>query len=278
MYTEKSVVLKNDFYSRYGNAGGILYFAKCSAVCTVLDGGTHKLMFPLECGVQAYGRSYGDILKIMDTETNICDVRFAENGNGAQILYRTDIRDLKGMDAVRRYAVDKILGDMGHNAATEKNYEDVKICDLYAPDGWCAVKMGESVESVPLPLEDYRVLLVRGRKNKIRAERDAEIRYIKGERERTAVAAHALKSCRIRTFLDMVNESENAAERLLEPSRELLAIIHATRGIAGADASKICGIGVICFCKRNLTDSVIGAIRGECENRLGYRVRISVVK
>lgn len=278
MYTEKSIDLKNDFYSRYGESRGILYFGKTGVPCTILDGGTSKLVFPLKCGVRAYGRGYGDVLKIMDTQTNVCDVHFVENGKGAQILYRKDIEDLRGMKETVDYTVNKILMRMGSNGRVKKDYGDTAICDRYAPDGWCAVKINDKIESVPFPMNDYSVLLIRPRKNRLSGDEQGRKQFDIGERERIVTALSALKKCRTDIFFDMINESEKSIERLLAPSGEAVKTIHATYGIEGVDAVRICDMGIIAFSKRDKTDNAINRIKSECERSLGYSVRISVVK
>lgn len=278
MYTEKSIDLKNDFYLRYGESRGILYFEKTGVPCTILDAGTSMLTFPLKCGVRAYGRGYCDVLKIIDTQTNICDVHFVENGKGAQILYRKDIEDLRGMKETVLYTVNKILIKMGSSGRVEKDYGDTAICDKYAPEGWCAVKINDKIESVPFPMNDYSVLLIRPRKNRLSGNEQARKQFDIGEKDRIATAGSALKKCRTDIFFDMVNESEKSIERLLAPSTEATRTVHATYGIEGVDAARICDMGIISFCKRNKTDNAINRIKAECKFSLGYSVRISVVK
>lgn len=278
MYTEKSVELKSDFYTRYGETNGTLYFEKTGVPCVLFDSQTHKLVFPLDCSVRAYGRDYGDILKVMDTDTNVCDVHFVDGGKGAQILYKTDIPDIYGAKETILYTVNKLLYKMGSAGRLSKGYGDVALCDNYAFKGWCAVKSFSEIKSVPFPMSDYNVLLIRTRKNRITENEDAMKNFQSGERERIRIATQALKECRTDVLLDMVNESEKSVERLLCPSKEAVEVVHATYGVDGIDATRICRCGVVSFCKKTKTDAVISRIKTECENDLGYSVRISVVK
>lgn len=278
MYTEKSVDLKKDFYARYGNAQGMLHFAKTGVACTVLDADVGKLMFPLDCGVRAYGRCYGDILRVMNTQTDVCDVHFTQEGKGAQILYRKDIEDLRGMDAAARYTVNKILEMGGSLLYEEKNYDDVEICDIYAPEGWCAVKMFDEIKTVPLPLMGYGIVLIRSRKHSVRAGEEKRKQFNLAEKERIRVAFAGLKECKLEVLFDMINESEKSIERLFSLNSELRATVRATHGIAGIDAVRICDIGVVCFVRNDNIDSIINTLKRECERYLGYNVRISMVK
>lgn len=278
MYTEKSVSLKSDFYTRYGETKGELYFEKTGIPCVVLDADTHKLMFPLDCSVRAYGRGYGDVLKVMDLDTNICDVHFVENGKGAQVLYSTDIPDICGTKQTILYTVNKLLMRMGSAGRLAKEYKDVALCDEYAQKGWCAVKSYDEMKSVPLPLIDYNVLLIRARKNRKTDNEEALKHFYTGEKERIKQAMSGLKECRMEVLLDAINESQKSIERLLSPSQELTNVVHSTYAIDGIDATRICNCGVISFCKKQRTDSAIKRIKSECERTLGYSVRISVVK
>ena len=278
MYTEKSVSLKNDFYTRYGETKGNLYFEKMGVPCVVLDADTHKLMFPLDCGVRAYARGYGDVLKVMDTDANVCDVHFVENGKGAQVLYSMDIPDISGMKQTVLYTVNKLLMRMGSAGRLAKEYTDVALCDEYAPKGWCVAKSYGEIKSVPLPLLDYNILLIRTRKNKITKNEELLGRFYSGEKERIRAAASGLKECRTEVLFDMINESQKSIERLLSPSQELINVVHSTYAVDGVDATRICNCGVICFCKKQKTDSAIARIKSECESMLGTSLRISVVK
>ena len=278
MYTEKSVKLKSDFYARYGQARGELCFAKTGIPCTVLDGDTHKLMFSLKCGVRAYGRGYGDVLKVLDCDSDINDVHFVENGKGAQILYKTDIPDIKGVRETVLYTVNKLLVQMGSAGRISNNDSTVAQCDRYAPEGWCAVKSYDEIKSVPLPVQDYNILLIRTRKNKLLCRDDALRQFHVGERERIKLAMAGLKECREEVLFDMLNESQKSIERLLSPSGETVYTVHATYGIDGIDATRICDPGIICFCRKNKTDNAVLRIRLDCEKKLGYSPGIMIVK
>lgn len=278
MYTEQSVSLKSDFYSRYGQTKGELYFEKVGLPCVVLGSDTHSIMFSLKCGVRAYGRAYGDVLKVLDSESNICDVHFVTNGKGAQILYKADMPDVKGMKETALYTVNKLLINIGSTGRVAKENSNVVICDEYAPQGWCAVKQYDEIKTVPLPLSDHNVLLIRGRKNRLSGNNDALMRFYSGENERIKIARTALKECRTDSFFDMINESQKSIERLLLPPREMISVVRSTWGIDGVSATRICDMGVISFCKKDKTDSVIQRISNECERTLGYRTRIAVVK
>ncbi len=278
MYTEKSVDLKSDFYTRYGETNGSLYFEKTGVPCTLLDAGTHKLVFPLDCCVRAYGRSYGDVLKVMDTDTNVCDVHFVESGKGAQILYSTDIGDIYGAKETVLYTVNKLLFKMGSAGRLQKKYDDVSLCDNHAPKGWCAIKCFDEIKTAPFPFSDYNVLLIRARKSRITESEEILNSFNMGERERIRIALQALKECRTDVLFDMVNESQKSIERLLSPAHEQVSIVHSTYGVDGIDATRICRCGVVSFCKKAKTDSAISRIKTECENNLDYSVRISVVK
>ncbi len=278
MYTEKSVELKSDFYTRYGETNGKLYFEKTGVPCVLFDAQTHKLVFPFDCSVRAYGRDYGDVLKVMDTDTNVCDVHFVDSGKGAQVLYKIDIPDIYGAKETVLYTVNKILFKMGSAGRLSKEYGDVALCDNYAQKGWCAVKSFSETKSAPFPLSDYNVLLIRTKRNRLTEDKEFLNRFGIGEKERIRVAVQGLKECRMDVLFDMVNESEKSIERLLSPSDETVGVVHATYGIDGIDATRICRCGVVSFCKKTKTDSAISRIKAECENNLGYSVRISVVK
>lgn len=278
MYTEKSVKLKKDFYSRYGETRGTLYFEKTGLGCVLLDGDTHKLMFSLDCGVRAYGRGYGDVLKVMDAQSNVCDIHFVQNGKGAQILYYSDIPELKGTKETVLYTINKILVRMGNPDGMTDKFENSYLCDKFAPRGWCVVKINDEVKSDPFPMSDYNVLLIRCRKNVLINRLESRNRFYEGEKERIKIAHEALKKCKIDVLLDMINESQKSIERLLSPSTELVGAVHSTYGIDGVDATRICDCGVISFCKKTKTDNAIKCILSESERVLGYKVDIHVVK
>ncbi len=278
MYTEKSVELKSDFYARYGETQGRLYFEKTGLPCVVLDGGMSKLMFSLNCGVRAYGRGYGDVLRVLNADTNVCDVHFVKNGKGAQILYKTDLSDIRSMREVAVYTINKLLYKMGSTGRLTDSDGITSLCERYAPKGWCAVTEYDNVKSVPLPLEDYNILLVRGRRIHLTKNEEMHKQFRCGERDRIRLASQALKNFKMNTFFDIINESEKSIERLLAPSSEDIMLVRSTYGIDGVSATRICDYGVISFCDKAKTDSVILRIMNECRNNLGYSVRISVVK
>lgn len=278
MYSERSVDLKSDFYARFGETTGCLYFEKTGLPCSVLDSATHRILFSLNCGVRAYGRDYGDILKIMDSQSDCCDIHFVDKGKGAQILYHTDIEDAEGVDEAVSYTVNKILYKMGSTGRIKKEYTDLTLCDMYAPQGWCAVKEYDTVKSVPLPLSEYNVLLIKGRRNKISYQEELKKQFDSGELDRVIIAKQGLKECREDVFFDMINESQKSIERLFNPPQDIIKAVRSTYGIDGVYATRICDIGIISFCKRRKTDNVINRIIVESEQLLGYPVRISVVK
>lgn len=278
MYTERSVNLKSDFYKRYGEASGRLYFEKTGLPCVVLDGGENKMMFSLNCGVRAYGRAYGDVLRVLNADTNVCDVHFVKNGKGAQILYKTDIADLQGVRNTAIYTINNLLYKMGSTGRIENDTSLESICDRYAPFGWCGVKLNGNFYSVPLPLFDYNVLLIQPRKTRITSKSEMLDRFRCSENDRINGAYMALKSYKIDTFFEILNESEKSAEMLLALSDEIVCAVHATYGIEGIAATRVCEYGIISFCGKEKTDNAILRIQNECKRNLGYSVRIAVVK
>ncbi len=278
MYTEKSVELKSDFYARYGETRGRLYFEKVGLPCVMLDGGADKLMFSFDCGVRAYGRCYGDVLRVLNADTNVCDVHFVKNGKGAQILYRTDISDVRGMRETVIYTINKLLYSMGSTGRLKDVGTLTQLCERYAPKGWCAVKENDTIRSAPLPVEDYNILLIRGRKSRLNRDEEMVKQFRAGERERISVAYASLRKCNIETFFDMVNESQKSIERLLMPSMQDIALVRSTYGVDGVYATRICDCGVVSFCNKSKTDSVILRVLTECRSSLGYSVQVSVVK
>lgn len=278
MYTEKSVDLKRDFYARYGKTSGRLFFKKTGLPCTIFDGGKNSLIMTLDCGVRVYGRQCGDVLKVLNCDTNVCDVHFVKNGRGAQILYSVDIPDVKGMKDTVLYAINAILREMGSTGRLIGEYDTVALCERYAPYGWCAVKEGDNAKSIPMPLGEYNIILMRTRKNRLVAPAELTDRFHISEYERIKASVTGLKECRTDTFFDMVNESQNSVERLLSPSEELMQGINAVRSADGVRASKICGCGIIAFCEKDRTDSAIIRINNEYKSAMGYSPNLAVVK
>lgn len=278
MYTEQSVKLKSDFYARYGETTGELYFEKTGLPCTILDGGRDKMMFSFECGVRAYARAYGDVLRVIDDRSNVCDVHFTEHGKGAQILYRMDVPDIKGMKETALYTINKLLWKMNRTGREEGIYPDWAICDRYAPKGWCAVKQNDEIKSVPLPVADCNTILVQIRKNGFMCSGEDRKYFEEGERRRISAAASSLKECRTDVFFDMVSESQRSIERVLMPIKEAVCAVECAENADGVEAVRITDRGIIAFCKKSMTDSAVHFIHMACEKNLGYGVRISVVK
>lgn len=277
MYTEKSVELKSDFYSRYGENCGRVFFERTGLPCMIL-GGEEYMAFTFDCGVRAYGREYGDILRIMDSDSNICDVHFVKDGKGAQILYKRDMANITEMSSTVTYTVNKLLRIMGCKERLAWCDGIEAVCDRYGTSGWCAVKIDGEFKSVPLPLGGYNVILIRTRKRRLASKGGAVELFQREERERIKQACSGLKECRVNTFFDMVNLSQMAVERMLNPSCELVATVRSAQEADGVSAVKICGLGVVAFCERSKTDSAVHAIVNECSRRLGYTVRVAVVK
>lgn len=278
MYTEKSVELKSDFYSRFGEARGKLYFEKTGLPCKMFDGGEDFMAFSLGCGVRAYGRDYGDILRVMDSDSNICDVHFVKSGKGAQILYKKDIKDISEMSATATYTVNKLLKNMGCNERIAKDDGLEAVCDRYGDGGWCAVKTNGRFDSVPFPLGGYNVIMIRTRKRKIKADNEILDVFYRNERERMREVCEGLRKCGLNAFFNAVNESQSAIEKMLKPSSELMHAVESARNGEGVCAVKICDVGVIAFVKRSDTDTAVHSIINECKTRLGYSVRVLVVK
>lgn len=279
MYTEKSVSLKSDFYSRYGEAEGDLYFERTGLPCVLMEGGDKTLEFSLGCGVRVYGRKTGDVLRILNAKSNVCDVHCVKNGKGAQILYEADIPDLRHMSTLTVYTIDKILKKMGIGDSDGFDISNAAICDMYGSGGWCALREYDRVRQVPLPLLDYNVLLIRTQKNSKRfKDEDLLRRFRKGESERIAYAVEGLKKCRIEVLFDMLNESERAIEILLNPKKQALCAAEIASHTDGVHAAKLCDVGVICFVEKNLTDAAARTISQEFEKCLGYSAGIVVVK
>jgi hypothetical protein len=246
--------------------------------CTIFDGGKNSLMLTLDCGVRVYGRQCGAVLRVLNCDTNVCDVHFVKNGRGAQILYSVDIPDVKGMKDTVLYAINAVLREMGSTGRLIGEYDTVALCEKYAPYGWCAVKEGDTAKSIPMPLGEYNIILMRTRKNRLVAPAELTDRFHISEYERIKASVTGLKECRTDTFFDMVNESQNSVERLLSPSEELMQGINAVRSADGVCASKICGCGIIAFCEKDRTDSAIIHINNEYKSAMGYSLNLAVVK
>ncbi len=278
MYTEKSVELKSDFYSRFGETHGQLYFARTGLPCKIFDGGDEFMAFSLGCGVRAYGRYYGDILRVMDSERSVCDVHFVSSGKGAQILYEKDIENISELTDTAIYTVNKLLKKMGCSDRLAGDDGIHGVCDRYGDGGWCAVKTANNFNSVPLPLGGYNVILIRTRKRRVAGDKDVMEIFKRSERDRIAGACEGLRKCGLEAFFNGVNESQASIERMLNPSWELMSAVEAARGGEGVCAVKICDLGVVAFVKRSNTDSAVHSIINECASRLGYAVRVAVVK
>lgn len=277
MYTEQSIELKSDFYSRYGSAALKLYFERTGLPCVLLNSGTHMLAFALGCGARAYGRECGDILRIINADSDECDVRFAPHGLGAQILYKEDIPGVGGMRETVEYTIIKLLCNMRH--LREPRMDGVaELCDNYGSGGWCAYYENGVKSSVPLPLMHYNVVLVRMGKRTRKANIEGYERFCVGETERIRTAAEALESCRMDVLFDIVNESEKSIEKLLAPPRPAVCAARAAAEADGVLASRICDIGVICITEADMTDSAIQTISHSFERSMGYPAGIEIVK
>lgn len=278
MYTEKSVELKSDFYSRYGSTGGTLYFERVGLPCVIMRGTTRTLAFAAECGVRAYGRKCGDVLRVIDSDSNVCDVHFKGSGNGAQIIYKMDIPGMKNSDRTAEYTVNKLMSRMGIKSDNFRG-GDAWLCDMYGSGGWCAVMEHGMAQSVPLPLSDYNVMIVRVRKNGgRRADPKSADCFLDGEDRRIEAAVEGLKSCKTNVLIDMINESERAAELLLPLGSQARAAVEAARCADGVEAARICGMGVMCILKKEMTDIAAHIIREDFEKRAGCCVGIAVIK
>lgn len=279
MYTESSVELKSDFYSRYGTASGVLYFERVGLPFALLKGEDSVLGFAASCGVRAYGRRCGDVIKVLDSESNVCDVRFGGSGTGAQILYKTDIPGFGRCDETVRYTVKKLKARMGLCAVPRPDSDPAALCDAYGSGGWCAYVRGAEARSVPLPLDGYNVIVMRLRRNGGRRPSEGSLRcYNEGEDRRAAAAAEALRRCRTEVLFDMMNESEYAIEKLIPVSREARAAAEAARDIGGIAAARICGSGLLCVTESARTDSAAHALRETFCREMGYYAGIVVVK
>ncbi len=277
MYTERSVELKSDFYGRYGRTSGTLYFERTGVPCTLMDSRTRMLAFALGCGIRAYGRAYGDVIKIIDSSSSKCDICFAPDGMGAQILYSRDINGLRFMDETAQYTVNKLLRRM-HRGYRGQSGGLCELCDRYGSDGWCAYYDRGTISRLPLPLIKKNVILIRVGRTYRTAPDDARSRFNATEQQRIEAAADALRRCRTDTLFDMLNESERYAERLLHPTHNALYAAEAARNAEGVVAARICDIGVICISEADKTDVAVSEIGAEYEQRAGYPANILIVK
>lgn len=279
MYTKKSIGLKSDFYARFGEAPGELCFERIGVPCVVMDSGKSALAFALGCGVRAYGRQCGDIIKILNDRASVCDVSRAKDGRGAQILYSEDAPGLPCSDDAAAFAAAKLLCRMGIAAVSGALSGAAAVCDRYGSGGRCAYAAENGVESLPLPLSDFNVLLIRTRRRGTRAvPRSAARRWCAEEEERTAAAAEGLRRRRLDVFFDMLNESERSREYLLEPPDTVLAAARAAMNAGGARAARICRLGVVCFVEKGSADSAIRAIAGDYERQTGFSAAVLTVK
>ena len=278
MYTETSVELKSDFYCRYGATEGKLYFEKTGVPCVILDSGSHMLAFAMGCGVRAYGRNFGDVLRIMNADSNVCDVHFTAGGQGAQILYKQDVTGIPGMRETVDYTVNKLLQKMHRGRSVTDCSDTVSICDRCGSGGWCAYMSHSTVYQIPLPLTDKNVVLIRTGKRRLKPDED-NIRYFRSsETRRITAAAEALRKCRTDVLFEMINESQKAIETLFSPPREALSAVRILKGIDGVLAARICRSGIICFTEKNRTDNVIQSAAYEYERQTGAPAGIVVVK
>lgn len=280
MYTEKSAELKNDFYCRYGETAGSVYFERTGIPCTLMESNTHSLMFAMDCSVRAYGRKYGDVLKIMDAGSNVCDIHFVKNGRGAQILYSADTEDIKGTAETKTYTIEKLLRRMvTGNPGMEILHSRVSVCDRYGSGGWCAYVNHTEVKSLPLPLMDYNVMIIRThRKGNIKADQELLERFYDGETKRIEAAAEGLKKCRIEVLFSMMNESFAAMRNLFTLPRAAAYAAELAAGIDGVRAVRVDEQGVICITDKALTDAAARAIIIDFERKVGYSAGIIVVK
>ena len=277
MYTEASIELKSDFYCRYGNAALQLYFERTGLPCVILDSGSERLAFALGLGVRAYGRECGDILRIINADSNECDVTFAPHGLGAQILYKEDMVGISGMRETAEYTIQKLLCDMRRLREPSMGGV-VELCDRFGSRGWCAYDDGDIVKQVPLPLAYHNVILVMTGKKRRDTSGDGYARFCEGEKRRIEYAARALHACRTDLFFEAVNESELSIERLLSPPQASVEAVHGAMDADGVHAARICDAGVICITERDRTDSAIQSIVQSFESSIGYPPRVMVVK
>lgn len=278
MYTEKSVELKTDFYSRYGEADGELYFERVGVPCVLMDSGTHALAFALGCGVRAYGRKCGNAIRILNDRTNVSDVHFIKDGCGAQILYSADVPAMPETRESAAYAIEKLLRRMGV-AKSGKSFGGLAaICDRYGSGGWCAYASYDELKEIPMPMKGYNVILIRiPQKKHARIDRDDLKQFCFNETRRINAAAEGLKKCRMEVLFDMLNESEAEQECLIPMSENAVSAVRIAMETDGVCAARVCDIGVVCFCKSDMTDSSVHIISNEYSRAIGFAAGIMVV-
>lgn len=278
MYTESSIELKTDFYSRYGATTGSLYFERIGFPCVLMDSGNKMLAFSMSCGVRAYGRGYGDVLKVMNANSNVCDIKFKPGGEGAQILYRQDVENMPWLNETVDYTVNKLLMRMHRGRSELSIYNPVDLCDRYGSNGWCAYLSGGRAKQLPFPMLDENVIFIRTGRSGIKGDAITEEQFCRGESERISAAAEGLRGCRTDVLYDMLRESERAVELLLSPSKRAVCAANAAMKADGVYAAKICRGGVVCFVDKSYTDSAMHKIEAEYERESGSKTRILVVK
>lgn len=276
MYTEKSIELKSDFYNRYGSAEGRLYFERTGTPCVLLRSSDRMIAFAFKSGVRACGRRYGDVLKILDTRSNVCDVSFVQGGKGAQILYEADIMQMKNKETAE-YTVDKLLLRMGLQSKFNTADTLTAICDKYGSGGWCAYTECGEVKRIPLPLGGYNVIVIRTQKNnRLSCSGSSSVEFQRNEARRVLTAAEALKACREDILFNMMNQSEKDIETCMSPSEQAVKAVRAAIK-SGACAARICEPGIVCITEKKVTDSAIHNIAEAFEREVGYAAGISVV-
>lgn len=279
MYTEKSTELKNDFYTRFGEAEGKLYFARTGIPCVLLKSDTKMLAFSGTAGVRAYGRKYGDVLKLLDNTQNTCDVHFVKNGSGAQILYSRDLRDMHAADGTLDYTIEKLMTKMGISRSISMASSLEAICDRVGSDGWCAYSGDDGISSLPLPLSRYNVMIIRTKKNKCVNNDAVKIHLFNiGENERIKSAAKALRDCNVETLFNMINESQSELARLEIVSGNTLETAAAAREASGVCAVRASNLGVMCICDKNYTDVAAHDIKEHFKHFSGISVGIIIIK
>lgn len=277
MYTEKSAELKDDFYVRFGETGSELFFERIGVPCVIMDSATNALAFAMGCGVRAYGRKSGDVLRILNSDSDVSDVHFMPGGRGAQIIYRMDAPGMPGMNETAGYAVECILRRMGLAKSSDPLYSLPAICDKYGSRGWCAYTGNDKTESIPLPLTGYNVVFLRTMRNrKKKADSELAERFRLGEDKRITAAAEGLKKCRIDVFFDMVNESELASEYIFSYDEKLPAAVRKALDTDGVAAAKICDGGIVLFTESDKTDHVIRIMSLFYEKQTGFPSEIIV--
>lgn len=277
MYSEKSVEMKSDFYSRYGCASGHLFFERAGLPCVLMKSETHMLAFSFKCGIRACGRKYGDVIKILDTNSNVCDISFVKSGTGAQILYCKDMDGLIKTDETTSYVIDKLLVRMGLDRKYDTYNTLSEICDVYGSSGWCAYSNHGNISQIPLPLSKYNVILIKTPKNsRYKSDKELSNLFNNSETERIEKAVTALKVCEEERFFNLLNQSQADIEKFMSPPKIALKAVKAAQD-ADALAVRICNHGVVCITPKNKTDCVIHRISVEFERVVGYSATIAVV-